>query len=348
MAAGLSCAAPPPSGGRVLLGHGSGGRLTAELIRQRFLPAFDNPLLRRLEDGAVLTLGSRDVVVSTDAFVVWPLEFPGGCIGDLAINGTVNDLAMMGAVPRYLAASFILEEGLSLETLDRILTAMARSARDAGVTLAAGDTKVVEVGKADGLFITTTGVGELVEGFRPSPSRIRPGDVVLVSGPLGRHGITILGARKELGLEVALESDTMPLHRVVASLREEGGEAIHALRDLTRGGLAGALNEMAEASGTGIILEEGTIPVPEAVTGTCELLGLDPLYVANEGVLAAVVSPKVADRALEAMRGHRAGAQAARVGSVTQANPGFVSLRTRLGGSRIVDLLPGDQLPRIC
>ena len=348
LANGPSCPAPPPPGDRIQLGHGSGGRLSSELTRRRFLPAFDNEILRKMEDGAVLPLEGEEVAVSTDAFVVSPLEFPGGNIGDLAVNGTVNDLAMMGATPRFLTAAFILEEGLPFQILDRVLEAMARAARESGITLVAGDTKVVEAGKADGMFIITTGLGSLTPGFRPSPSRIRPGDAVLVSGPLGRHGITILSARKELGLELDLESDTAPLHGLVAVLRKAVGKGVHALRDPTRGGLASALNEMASASATGMLLEDGTLPIPGPVEGACELLGLDPLYVANEGILVAVVAEETAEAALSALRSHPLGSEAVRVGRATAEHPGLVFLRTALGGTRVVDLLPGDQLPRIC
>jgi hydrogenase expression/formation protein HypE len=330
------------------LGHGSGGRLSADLLRRRFLPAFDNEILSRMEDGAVLPLRGEELVVSTDSFVVSPLEFPGGNIGDLAVNGTVNDLAMMGATPRFLTAGFILEEGLPLAILDRVLDAMARAAREAGVILVAGDTKVVEKGKADGMFINTTGLGTLTPGFRPTPTRIQPGDAVLVSGHLGCHGITILAVREELDLEVEMESDTAPLHDLVRTLREAVGIGVRALRDPTRGGLASALNEMAAASRTGILLRDGTLPIPAPVEGACELLGLDPLYVANEGVLVAVVAPQVAEVALAALRNHPRGRHAAVVGVATREHPGLVTLKTALGGSRIVDLLPGDQLPRIC
>ena len=345
---GPACPAPQPPGNRIQLGHGSGGRLSADLLRRRFLPAFDNEILDRMEDGALLPLRGEEIVVSTDSFVVSPLEFPGGNIGDLAVNGTVNDLAMMGATPRFLTAGFILEEGLPFEVLDRVLEAMARAVREAGVVLVAGDTKVVEGGKADGMFINTTGLGTLAPGIRPTPARIEPGDAVLVSGPLGCHGITILAAREELDLEVELESDTAPLHDLVRTLREAVGNGVRALRDPTRGGLASTLNEMAAASRTGILLWDGTLPIPAPVEGACELLGLDPLYVANEGVLVAVVAPEAAEAALDALRSHPLGRHAAVVGVTTREHPGLVTLKTALGGSRIVDLLPGDQLPRIC
>jgi hydrogenase expression/formation protein HypE len=345
---GPSCPAPAPIGDGVRLGHGSGGRLSARLFRERFLPAFDNEHLQKAEDGALLQVGGAEVVVSTDSFVVSPLEFPGGNIGDLAVNGTVNDLAMMGATPRFLTAGFILEEGLPFPILDRILAAMSSAAREAGVVVAAGDTKVVEVGKADGLFINTTGVGTVERGVRPSPLRIRPGDAVLLSGPMGCHGIAILAARGELAMEVELESDTAPLHELVDSLLDQLGSAVHALRDPTRGGVASALNEMAVTSRTEIVLRDDALPVPPAVEGACELLGLDPLYVANEGILVAIVSPDRTDDALAVLRRHPLGRGAVQVGMVTGNHPGLVTLRTSLGGHRVVDLLSGDQLPRIC
>lgn len=322
--------------------------MSEELLRSRFLPAFPGEILRQLGDGAVLPGGQGGLVVSTDSFVVTPLEFPGGNIGDLAVNGTVNDVAMMGAVPRYLCVGFILEEGLSLGLLDRVLTRMSAAAEAAGVTVVAGDTKVVERGKADGMFINTTGIGELQNGFRPTPSGARPGDTILVSGPLGRHGIAILAARGDLKLRVEVESDTAALTPLVERLREAGGEAVHVLRDPTRGGLASALNEIARASGVGMIVDEELVPVPDPVHATCQVLGLDPHYVANEGILVAAVEPDAAPACLQALRSHPLGGHAASIGSVTSRDPGLVVLQTGVGGSRVMDLLPGDQLPRIC
>jgi hydrogenase expression/formation protein HypE len=343
-----ACPSPLPEQERVQLGHGSGGRMSATLLKERFLPAFPGEVLRKLGDGASLVLGSPEIVVSTDSFVVTPLEFPGGNIGDLAVNGTVNDVAMMGAVPRYLCAGFILEEGLPFEVLDRVVASMSAAAEAAGVVLVAGDTKVVERGKADGMFINTTGIGELREGFRPGPHRARPGDAVLVSGPLGRHGMAVMAAREGLDFQLEIESDTAPLLGPVAALREAVGDHVHTLRDPTRGGLASALNEIAQASRVGIVLEDGLCPVPNPVRAACEVLGLDPLYVANEGVLVAFVAAEAAAAALAALRGDPLGREAVRVGTVTADHPGLVVMRTGVGGTRIVDLLPGDQLPRIC
>ena len=345
---GPACPAPRPDRERVQLGHGSGGKMSAALLRERFLPHFGNPTLDSLGDAAVVEVASGRLAVSTDTFVVHPLEFPGGNIGTLAINGTLNDLAMMGAVPRYLTVGFVLEEGLELAVLDRILAEMAWAAREARVTVITGDTKVVERGKADGVFINTTGVGEMVQGFEPAPERARPDDAVLVSGPLGRHGIAVMSAREGLGFEADLVSDTANLHPLVEVLRGGVGHAVHVLRDPTRGGLASALNEIAGAAGVGIMLEEGALPVPGPVSAACEMLGFDPLYVANEGILVALVEAAAAGAALEALRSHPLGAEAVRVGTVVASPRGMVALRTGVGGTRVVDMLPGDQLPRIC
>ena len=344
---GVACPTPIPAHDRVQLGHGSGGKMSAHLLRERFLPRFGNPYLEALGDGALVPVEGLEVVISTDTFVVSPLEFPGGNIGHLAIHGTVNDLAMMGATPRYLSAGFVLEEGLDFGVLDRVLDAMAEASAACGVQIVTGDTKVVDRGKADGLFVNTTGIGFLSGGFRPAPTRARPGDVVLVSGPLGRHGMAIMAAREGLAFEADIESDTASLAPLVESLRVDVGAAVHCLRDATRGGLASALNEIARASGVGVELS-GSLPVPGAVEAACEMLGLDPLYVANEGVLVAFVAPEAEEGALAALRAHTVGSSAARVGRVVDAHRGMVVLRTGLGGTRVVDMLPGDQLPRIC
>jgi hydrogenase expression/formation protein HypE len=344
----IACAAPLGPGDRVQLGHGSGGKLSAALLRERFLPRFANPALDRLGDAAVVPVGAAEIAMSTDTFVVRPLEFPGGNIGSLAVNGTVNDLAMMGARPLYLSAGFVLEEGLPGDVLDRVLDAMSAAARAAGVAVVTGDTKVVERGKVDGLFINTTGIGLVSADFAPGPARARPGDAVLVSGPIGRHGIAIMAAREEIAFEVGLESDTAALHPLVELLREAAGAAVHTLRDPTRGGLASALTEIAQAARVGVVLDEAALPLPGPVTAACELLGFDPLYVANEGILVAFVAPAAAERALAGLRSHPLGAEAALVGRTVDAHPGMVVLKTGIGGTRVVDMLPGDQLPRIC
>jgi hydrogenase expression/formation protein HypE len=346
--AGPSCAVPLVETERVQLGHGSGGKMSAALLRDRFLPHLGNPTLNQLGDGAMVTLGGAQIVVSTDTFVVSPLEFPGGNIGALAVHGTLNDVAMMGATPAYLTAGFVLEEGLSMELLDRIVRTMAHAAALAGVPLITGDTKVVERGKADGLYINTTGFGLAEASFRPGPTRARPGDVILLSAPIGRHGMAIMAVREGLAFETTIESDTANLAPLVANLRDAAGESVMVLRDPTRGGLASALNEIAQASQVGMALDETTLPVPTDVAAACEMLGLDPMYVANEGVLVAIVRPEGAESALAALRAHPLGAEAVRIGEVVASHPGYVVLKTAMGGNRIVDLLPGDQLPRIC
>lgn len=344
----LACPTPILTTDRVQLGHGSGGRLSAALVRERFMPRFNNPVLAQLGDGAVVSLPNAEVVLSTDTFVVSPLEFPGGNIGSLAVNGTLNDVAMMGADPVCLTAGFVLEEGLKFSVLDRVIATMADAAERAGVPLVTADTKVVERGKADGLYVNTTGLGVLPGNFRPSPERAAPGDVVLVSGPLGRHGMAIMAAREGLAFETEITSDSACLVPLVRRLRGASGASVHVLRDPTRGGLASTLNEIAAASRVGIELDESALRIPTDVAAACEMLGLDPLYVANEGVLVAVVSAAAATDALEALWGHILGRWAVLVGRVTTDHPGMVVLRTALGGTRIVDLLPGDQLPRIC
>jgi hydrogenase expression/formation protein HypE len=333
---------------RVQLGHGSGGKMSARLVRERFATLLDPDAARLLSDAAVVRVGSPEIAISTDSFVVRPLIFPGGDIGSLAVHGTVNDLAMMGADPRLLTVGFVLEEGLPFETLDAVVESMAQAARDCGVRIVAGDTKVVERGKADGLYVNTTGLGTLSPSFRPAPDRARVGDAVLVSGPIGRHGIAVMAVREGLGLEVEVESDSAPLHDVVRVLRDRVGDAVHVLRDATRGGLTSALNEIACTSSVGVTLDDRAIPIPPPVAAACEVLGLDPLYVANEGTFVAFVAEHAAADAISALRGTVLGAGAARIGTVIDGEPGLVTLRTALGTMRIVDMLPGDQLPRIC
>lgn len=348
LANGPVCPTPIVRHDRVQLGHGSGGKMSAALLRNHFLPRFQNDALARLGDAAIVA-GAAELAISTDTFVVRPLEFPGGNIGSLAVHGTTNDLAMMGAEPRYLSCGFVLEEGLELDLLDRILDEMARAAAAVGVAIVTGDTKVVEHGKADGVFINTTGVGAVHADFRPAPDRARPGDAVLVSGPIGRHGMAIMALREGLEFEAEIESDSAALWPLVRLLRDAlPADAVRVLRDPTRGGVASALNEIAQASGVGVELAEHGLPIPDAVAAACEMLGLDPLYVANEGVLLALVAEAEAERALELMRSHPLGAEARRIGTAVAGHPGMVVLRTGVGGTRVVDMLPGDQLPRIC
>ena len=345
---GLTCPAPVASNDRVQLGHGSGGKLSAALLRERFLPLLGNPILDQLGDAAILALPTGEIALSTDTFVVRPLEFPGGNIGALAVHGTVNDLAMMGAEPRYLTLGVVLEEGLPFAVLDRILATLAGAAAGAGVTIVTGDTKVVERGRADGMYVNTTGVGLLHPLVRPGAHRAEPGDAVLVSGPIGRHGMAVMALREGLEFETTITSDTANLWPLVRSLRDALGACLHVLRDPTRGGLASALHEIASASGVGIALDEPALPIPGDVAAACEMLGLDPLDVANEGVLVAMVPAARADAALAALRAHPLGASSRRIGEVVARHRGMVVLRTALGGTRVVDLLPGDQLPRIC
>jgi hydrogenase expression/formation protein HypE len=345
--AAFSCPLPLPAGERILLGHGSGGKLSASLLKDVFLPALGNPVLNRLEDQAVVSLGATKLAITTDSFVVKPLFFRGGDIGSLAVHGTINDLAMGGAEPLWLSAAFILEEGLPVETLRRVVASMQEAASKAGVPIVTGDTKVVEKGSADSLFINTTGIGRVRESVSLSASQARPGDVILVSGYLGDHGIAILAEREGLQFETQVQSDCAALHTLVARLLETTRE-VRCLRDPTRGGLSSTLNEIAGSSGVGMELNETAIPVREEVRGACEMLGLDPMYVANEGKLVAVVAPEAADAALEALRSHPLGKDAAIIGRVLGEHRGMVVMRTPLGTTRIVDMLAGDQLPRIC
>ena len=342
-----SCPIPLNDTDRILLGHGSGGKMTAELIARCFLPAFRNEILERLDDQAVVEIGGVRLAFSTDAYVVTPLFFPGGDIGDLAVNGTVNDLAMAGARPLYLAASFILEEGFPLADLDRIVASMRKAAEAADVRVVTGDTKVVDRGKADGCFVTTTGVGVIEHTLTMSASRARPGDVVILSGPIAEHGMAIMAARADLELDTPITSDTAALHRLVADMLQTGAD-VRCLRDPTRGGVATALNELAERSAVGIVLDESRIAVAEPVRGLCELLGLDPLYVANEGKLLAVVPEADVPRVLETMRRHPEGREARVIGAIVEDAAHLVVLKTAVGGRRIVDRLHGEQLPRIC
>lgn len=345
--ADLACPVLLTSHDTVLLGHGSGGKLSNDLVRDVFLPAFGNPELARLNDQAVVRVNESRIAITTDSFVVQPLFFPGGDIGSLAVNGTVNDLAVGGAHPLFLTAAFILEEGLAMDVLHRVTWSMREAARRAGVQIVTGDTKVVERGKADGLFVNMTGIGSVASDIDLSADRARPGDKVLLSGPIGEHGIAILAQREGLEFESVIESDSAPLHTLCAEMLR-AAPGIRCMRDLTRGGLSSAIHEIAAQSRIGVELEESAIPVAEEVRGACEMLGLDPLYVANEGKLIAIVAPESAGLVLAAMRNHPQARQAQVVGAVTGAHPGLVTMRTALGTTRIVDMLAGDQLPRIC
>ncbi|MGA9643671.1 MAG: hydrogenase expression/formation protein HypE [Terriglobales bacterium] len=343
----LTCPAPHPAKDTIVLGHGSGGRLSAELMRSIFLPAFANPVLSRLDDQATILVKGARLAFTTDSFVVKPLFFPGGNIGSLAVHGTVNDLAMGGAKPLFLSVAFIIEEGLSMEVLRRVVHSLRDAARDAGVEIVTGDTKVVEKGSGDELFINTSGIGLVPDDLELSANRARPGDKILLSGSIGEHGIAILAQREGLEFECPIVSDSAALHTLVAAMLDASHE-IRVLRDPTRGGVSSTLNEIAEQSRVGIRLEESAIPIREEVRGACEMLGLDPLYVANEGKLIAVVAPQAADAVLRAMREHPLGRGAQIVGTVVESDAPIVTIRTALGTSRCVDMLAGDQLPRIC
>jgi hydrogenase expression/formation protein HypE len=346
--AGLVCPLPTSEHRKVLLAHGGGGRLTHALIRDLFARAFANPALAPLHDGATLDLGGARIAVTTDSFVVTPRVFPGGDIGSLAVHGTVNDLAMCGAVPIALTAGFVIEEGLDMDELAWIVDSMRRAAAAARVPIVTGDTKVVDRGKGDGLFINTTGIGRIPDGVSISPAAARHGDLVLINGPIAQHGIAVLSVREGLDFQTAIVSDSAALHGLVAGLLAAAGSAVRVLRDPTRGGVASALNEIAESARVGIRLDEASIPVGEEVRGACEILGLDPLYVANEGKVLAVVAPERAGSALAAMRSHPLGREAAVIGEVVAEHPGRLFMRSRIGGVRLVDMLSGEQLPRIC
>jgi hydrogenase expression/formation protein HypE len=343
-----TCPIPLQDYPSVLMAHGGGGRLSRRLVEEIFLPAFGTGSGAALHDGAVFALRDVRLALSTDSYVVSPIFFPGGDIGSLAIHGTVNDLAMCGAQPVALSAAFIVEEGFPMESLWRIAQSAARAAAAVGVGVLTGDTKVVERGKGDGVFINTTGVGLVPDGVDIDASRARPGDAVVVSGPLADHGMAIMSVREGLEFGGSIESDSAPLWGMVQALLTALGPHVHVLRDPTRGGVASALNEIALSAGLGIVLEEHAIPVRPAVRAACEVLGLDPLYVANEGKLLAIVPANESERVVETLRRNPRGGEAVRIGTVTADHPGRVLLRTRVGGSRVVDMLAGEQLPRIC
>lgn len=344
---GAVCPIPLTHNEQIVMGHGSGGKMAHDLITKIFLPAFDNPALGAGDDGAVLNFPAGRVVVSVDSHVVFPLFFPGGDIGHLAVCGTVNDVAVMGATPLYLTAGFILEEGLPLETLRRVVESMKQAAAEAGVKIVSGDTKVVERGKADGLYVSTTGMGILPEGREISGRRAQAGGLVILSGTMGDHGIAVLAARGELGFETSLQSDCAPLNGLISAMLSTS-ENIHVLRDPTRGGVATTLNEIAKQSGVCITLNESALPVRPEVASACEMLGFDPLYVANEGKLLALVARADAEKVLAAMRATKYGADAVIIGEVSAAPAGRVLMKTPYGSTRVVDMLAGEMLPRIC
>jgi hydrogenase expression/formation protein HypE len=341
-----TCPVPFGRPDTIQLAHGGGGRVMRELIDRLFLPGFDNPALAARHDSAVVAVGGARIAFTTDTYVVHPRVFPGGDIGTLAVHGTVNDLAMAGARPLYLSAGFVLEEGLGLAELERVVASMRGAADACGVALVTGDTKVVDRGKGDGLYVNTAGIGAVETAVAVGPSRVAPGDAILLSGDVGRHGIAVLSVREGLAFETAIESDCASVAPLVLGLLKAGVD-VHCLRDPTRGGLASVLNEIALDARVGIEVEEAAIPVDEAVAGACELLGLDPLYVASEGRMVAFVPEPDAARALAVLRRHPLGARAARIGRVSDGT-GTVTLRTRLGSRRLLDLLSGEQLPRIC
>jgi hydrogenase expression/formation protein HypE len=344
---GWTCPLPLKNYPTIVMGHGAGGKMMNDLIRHLFASEFQNDLLGQLADSTAIDPGSGRMAFSTDSFVVSPLFFPGGDIGELSVNGTVNDLAMSGAVPLYLSAGFILEEGLPMETLGRIATSMAHACQVAGVEIATGDTKVVNKGHGDGVYINTSGIGFIPEGVNIAPQNARPGDVVIVSGTMGDHGIAIMSVREGLQFESEIKSDTAPLNGLVAEMLAVTGE-IHCLRDATRGGLSAVLNELAVASNVGIEFEEAKVPIRPEVNAACEMLGLDPFYIANEGKLVAFVPEAGAEMVLETMHQNEFGKEAAVIGRVVEMHPGMVVAKTAIGSSRVVDLPAGELLPRIC
>jgi hydrogenase expression/formation protein HypE len=342
-----ACPLPFDNYPNVLLAHGGGGRLMNQLIEKMFLAAFENPPLADRHDGSVLEAGGERIAFSTDSYVVRPLFFPGGDIGSLAINGTVNDLAMCGARPKWLSAGFIIEEGLPMQTLWRVAQSMRAAAAAAGVQVVTGDTKVVDKGKGDGLFINTAGIGIVEHPIAVRPAHVRAGDVILLNGDVGRHGVAIMSVREGLAFESVIESDCAPLAGLVMALLDAGVE-VHCLRDLTRGGLASALNEIAETAHLQIAIDESAVPVREEVRGACEILGLDPLYVANEGRFIAIIPARDLTDALAVMHAHPQGAGACFIGTVTGDTEGLVTVKSPIGATRILDMLSGEQLPRIC
>ncbi|MGD0294248.1 MAG: hydrogenase expression/formation protein HypE [Terracidiphilus sp.] len=346
--ANWSCPLPLADYPTIVIGHGGGGKLGNELVEHLFLPAFRNPELENLGDAAMLELGGGKLAMSTDSYVVQPLFFPGGSIGELAVNGTVNDLAVSGAEPKFLSVGFILEEGFPLAQLAAIVEAMARAAATAGVKIVTGDTKVVERGHGDGCYINTTGIGLLRPGITVGPQRAQPGDAILISGTIGDHGMAIMSVREGLEFESQIRSDCAALNGMIAEVLAAAGSAVHAMRDPTRGGLASTLNEIAMASGVGMEIDEPSLPVRAEVQSACELLGLDPVYVANEGKAVFFVAPQAAEQILKILCAHPLGRDAARIGTVTAEHPRMLVARTAMGANRVIPVQIGEQLPRIC
>lgn len=344
---GWSCPLPLRDYDRIVIGHGGGGQLSSELVEHLFVPAFNGTEHLELHDAATLDVDAGRLAFSTDSYVVQPLFFPGGCIGDLAVNGTVNDVAMTGARPTSLSAGFILEEGLELAVLGRVVEAMAAAARAAGVRIVTGDTKVVNAGQADGMYVNTAGIGFVPNGIDIRPSRARPGDVVILSGPIGAHGIAVMSSREGLEFGTDLQSDSAPLNGLVAAMLDAFPD-VHVLRDATRGGVAASLCEISRSAGVGVAYDEASVPVPAAVAAACSFLGLDAMSIANEGRLVALVPPEGVDVVMAAMQAHRHGRDACVIGRVVDDHAGLVVARTALGASRVVDLPLGVQLPRIC
>lgn len=347
MAFELNCPIPVSRYPVITMAHGSGGKLSQQLVSEMFVPAFDNDLLSRAHDGSVFSVEKGRMALTTDSFVVKPLFFPGGNIGDLAVNGTVNDLACCGAEALYLTAGFILEEGLGMQELWEVVVAMKQAAEKAGVRIVTGDTKVVDRGSGDKIFINTSGTGRVIEDTDIGPANCIPGDAVILTGSIAEHGIAVLSARSGLEFESGITSDTAPLNDLTAKLLREIRE-VHVLRDPTRGGIASALNEICQSSRTGMLLDEADIPVSEAVKGACEVLGLDPLYIANEGKMLVILPEKLADKALGILRAHPLGRHSALIGRVTVDHPGMLRMKTAIGSTRVVDMIAGEQLPRIC
>ncbi len=343
----LSCPIPISDYPKVLLAHGGGGKLMQSLIDKMFRPSFSNSLLAQNHDSTVIDIKASKIAFTTDSYVVKPIFFPGGDIGTLAINGTVNDLCMSGAEPRYISIGMIIEEGFPMEDLWRVVQSLNTSAKEAGIEIVTGDTKVVDKGKGDGIFINSSGIGIIENNLNISPGNIKPGDVIIVNGDLGRHGIAIMAEREGLAFESKIKSDCAPLNGIVKKLIDSGID-IHCMRDLTRGGLSSALNELAESSKTEILIDDNSIHVHEDVQGACEILGFDPLYVANEGKFIVFVDPENANKCLKLMKSHLLGAESAIIGKVTDGTKPIVKLKSRIGTVRILDMLSGEQLPRIC